>query len=394
MRLGTKIVLVAVVVLAGWFLFAKTFDYLKEKYFYKFVANGFHTYAEKKWGADLYVGDVEGSILKDISLKNIAADRIKNLPAGFQIKADSLDLTYPPFGLLFGRFDGKFENLHLIYKDAVIPIDAYQHDGLAIIVIKKNSVNLSKLSDMLPQGSLLSGTVDTEGEIILKRLKLHLVNISFNSKDFQLDSKPYRKMKGAFEIGITGKAGSPQITGSIKIRGADIDGGFSFLSGLEDLKFADTFASRSMIDIDIAGKNITAANKYMKSDLNVSVKLKKVPEGSPRIFGAIVISRGVFRFYENQFRMAGGKITFGQMSNKPLFDINGEINVGPRKIFAKIKGSENIRVTLSSVPEMPYSEIASLLLFRKETKDLSGVEKDRLTRVNFNDSLVTSLFSF
>lgn len=394
MRLGTKIILVAISVLIAWLLFSKAFDAFKDKYLYRFIANRFHVYAEKRWGADLYIGHVQGSIFRDISLKNIAADGMKVLPAGFKVKADSLDIVYPPFGFLFGRYDAKFENLRLIYDDVVVPIDAYQREGLAVISIKKNSINLGKLSGILPNGSSLSGAISAEGEIMLKQLKPHLLNLSLNSKDFQLSSNPYRKIKGAFAIEVSGKAGRPQITGNVKVAEADIKGGFSFLSVLGDLKLCDVFTRGSSMDINLAGRNITASNRYMTADLSASLKLKKEPEGKPYFRGSLMIDGGTFKLYENQFRTTGGNISFGQMSNKPLFDITGETNVGYRRIYAKIEGGEDMRVTLSSQPELPYSEIASLLIFGKDIKDLSAEEKDRLTRADFNDNLITSLFSF
>jgi len=394
MRFRTKLILVTIAVLAGWFVFSKTFESLKEKYFYKFAANRLHVYAEKNWGVGLYIGYAKGSIFKDLSLKNISVDNIKNLPGGFQIKADSLDLTYPVFGLLFGKFDGKFENLRIIYKDIVIPIDAYQREGLAVIAIRRNAINLGRFSDAFPPGVSLSGTLNAEGEVILKKLKPHLINISVDSKDFQLKYKSSRKMKGIFKIEASGKADTPRISGGIKVTQASVDGGLSFLSLFKTLKFPNNLLGRSSMDIDIKGENIAALNKYLNADLSATLKLKKESSGKPYILGAAVINGGTFRFRENQFRIIRGEISFTSSDKDPLFDVDEETNIGWYRISAKVEGSEkNMRFTLSSRPELPHSEIASLLLFGKETKDLATSEKDKLTQANFNDILINNLFS-
>ncbi len=405
MRLGTKITFVIIAILAGWFIFSKTSEFLKEKYIYKFAANRCCVYAKKKWGADLYIGAVKGGILSDMSLRNISADRIKNLPAGLEIKADSLSLTYPPFGLLFGNFEGKFENLRIVYGDVIIPIDAYQREGMGVIAVKKNSIDLSKFSAAMPAGVFMEGVVNLEGELIFKKLKPHLLSISIDSKGIRVDCKRCRRVKIAFGIETSGKADSPHISGDVKVSGADIEGGFSFLSffnpnspvkkvGLKTPRIGGAWAGRSSMDIDIRGKGIEVRNRYLDADLEAALKLKKEKDSGPYVFGDMAIDSGAFRLYGNKCRITGGKVRWTAGGGSPSIDVSGETNVDKYKISVGMKGGEKPRLTLFSQPELPYSEIASLLFTGKELKSLTAEEKNRLAQADFNAALISNLFAF
>ncbi len=270
MRFISKSILVIIAVLVLWLGFTKAFESLKEKYLYRFIANRFSVYADKKWNANLYVGYVKGDIFRSLSLNNIVINDIKILPKGFEIKADSLNLTYPPFGLLYGEVDSKFQNLRLICKDTEIPVEAYQHKDTAVIVIRRNTLKLDEFTDSLPEGISLLGTIASHGEIVLKNLRPHLVNISVDSKDFELDYKKLRKIKGTFNLEAVGKPANANITGNIEIKQAAFNDGLVFLYFFKDLSSRNKFLYHSVMDIDIIG---------------LSCKLKKDKDGKPYLLG-------------------------------------------------------------------------------------------------------------
>ncbi|MBU4376380.1 MAG: translocation/assembly module TamB [Candidatus Omnitrophica bacterium] len=393
MRFRTKLILIIVGILVMWMGFARGFESLKDRYLYKFIANRFRVYAERRWKADLYIGYVKGNILTNLSLKNIVIDNVNILPKEFQLKADSLDLTYPPLGLLYGELDSKFVGLYLACKDTEIPVDAYQHKDTAIVVIRRNALRLDQFRDSVPKDISLRGTITSEGEIVFKNLRPHMMNLFLSSKDFQIDYKNARKVRGVFNLEAAGRPANANIYGNVKIQRGEFIDGFLIFSLFKDLNFGNDFLDNATMDVDIEGRNINLSNQYLEARLNISCKLRKHNDEKPYLLGTAWITGGIFKVYSHQFRITYGRIGFISLDKEPVLDIIEVAHIGRHKITAEIKGGKDRYFNLSSQPELPLHDIFSLLRFGKYNKDLTDSEKEELTETNFSDILISNLFS-
>ncbi|PIU42424.1 MAG: hypothetical protein COS99_00230 [Candidatus Omnitrophica bacterium CG07_land_8_20_14_0_80_42_15] len=395
MRFKTKFILSAVIIFVTCLAVIKSLDFLKEKYFYRFITNQLTKYSEKKWNADIYIGKIKGNIFTNLTLKDVALKDFKNYPKDFQFKSDSVQLRYRPLGIFFGRFDADLKGCRIIYGKVILPLDINHHNQVTTIVFGKKSMKLEDLTGLLPHEIRMTGLADFDGEIVLKDVTPHLLNINIKSRNCQLSYDSSVKINGSVNLEISGKASSPLIFGDIELKELYITGGFFDVSSFKDQKASAKlgFLKDSIINIDVRGDDIAAKQSSITARLDSRIKIKKDRDTKPYISGKVDIKNGSYQAYDNRFRITGGYILFRDLKKSPLIELEGDTRIRRYKIYARIKGTvDDSHLTLSSKPELSYPEIVSLFIFGKNFKNLTDEEREKLTDTDVNNILINDLF--
>lgn len=368
---------------------------MKERYIYNFIAHRFEIYAQKKWNANIDIGGISGNVITNLTIRNLSLTDIKGYPKELRLKIDTIELSYLPLGLLWWKFNADFRGVKVEYKDIVLPLDAHHRRGLTTVSFKKRFLNLETLEGLLPTDIVLVGLADVSGEVILKNFKPHLLNISLNGKDCQARFGTNLKGKGSINLEMNGRVDKPSISGIVSLAQIALPDGLGGLSSFQIPKRSLSlgFLKSATLNIDIQGKGILARNHYINAPLNVFLKLKKEANDELYLLGEIEIIKGIYEAYGNQFKISKGEIIFMDKNRSPLIDIAAETRIRRYRIFAKIKGDlEDSRLTLTSKPELSYSEIVSLIVFGKNIDNLTNAQKGQFTASDFNDVFINGLF--
>lgn len=394
MRLIKSVLLVSIVCVIFFGSIALT-SFLKEKYFYGFIAGRLRAYAETKWGGRLYIGRIKGNIFTNLRFENVLLSDIKNLPKELQLEIESVDVSYRPLEILWGYFDADFKKPRLIYKDTALPLDIHHHGRTTTLAFKKKFSNLDILKEILKKDVSLTGSADVGGEFILKNYEPYLFEVYIKSRDCQIGDSSSLKARVKLDLNISGKIENPAITGNIDIDNIYLSNGLSSLSLLKirSRDIESRLPKKCSIDINLNGEKIAAKNASLNAVINTSLKLRKEIAGTPYTIGKIDILSGAYQNLNNIFTIKKGQILFADKDKSPSLDIEAETKIRRYKIFIDIKGAlDDSYMVLYSKPELTQYEISSLLIFGKNTGELTSLEKKGLSGRNFNCLLINTLF--
>lgn len=151
MRLRARFIIIFIFSIIFCLSSVKGVEFIKERYIYKFIANKLQNYAQKNWNADLYIGEIKGSIFTNLTLKNLSLVDLKGYPKELQLKADSVKISYNPFSILAGKFNAEFVNPRITYKNIQLPLEISHRERIAAVIFRKKFLNLKDLEGVLSE---------------------------------------------------------------------------------------------------------------------------------------------------------------------------------------------------------------------------------------------------
>jgi translocation and assembly module TamB len=128
-------------------------------------------------------------------------------------------------------------------------------------------------------------------------------------------------------------------------------------------------------------RHVWITGRGAELELAGGVELDKDPYQPPHYTGELGVVRGIYQLRARTFDVGRGRIVFsGESRLDPTLEIAGRTEIRDTRITARITGRlSEPRVTLSSEPALPQSEILSLLAFGRRSGQLEQGEAAGLT---------------
>ncbi|MFH1855837.1 MAG: translocation/assembly module TamB domain-containing protein [Candidatus Omnitrophota bacterium] len=305
MRYRTKIIIFFLTGLILYFGTVRTAEFISEKYVYKVISYKIRKNIREQWGADLYMGRVNGNIFTHTNLENVYVAGFKGIDKDLRFEADYIKLSYKPAGILFGKFKAEFGKPRIIYKGISYPLEISHHEEITAILFRNKKVNLSLVSAVLAKDFFLDGTAQAQGEIILKNFKPCLFDISIKSYDARLEYPSYLNALGSICLEIKGSTRNPLLSGDIKLTKIYLP------PGMEDASFEEIYKSYFnpdslkdyIINVCIHGEKVSLEGNNFSALVNGSVELKKNIDENPFLLGRIDIVKGTYAACRNTFNI-------------------------------------------------------------------------------------------
>lgn len=100
-----------------------------------------------------------------------------------------------------------------------------------------------------------------------------------------------------------------------------------------------------------------------------------------QLFGKLSVTSGSFKFAKINFNLTEGTITFAGPLSKTLISLVAEQAVSDLNVYIALRGSMlSPRLTLSSVPEVPLSNLLSKILFNKDISEIDPFQAIQLAQ--------------
>ncbi len=369
---------------------------IKERYLYKIIAQHLLAYFKKTYEVDLVIGHIKGNLFANLYLEDIRLEKIKGLPDGIFITADSVRLQYNIIDIIKHSPEVEVRGLEVNYKNIRLPIKfAQQQDDLITLSFDKKYIYLNQIekTSLLQKGIILKGLCEVQGMLILKRLKPKIFDLQFNSDNLEVIYDDMLKARINFSLNLKGETDSPQISGLLTASEFEYKGEIGIIRPTDNplFKRIDNF----FMDITIKGESIKIENRSLNALVKADLQLKKEPSNLPYLIGKLESVKGTYNVHQNKFRITKGIVFFeGNHGKEAKIDIAALTKVRKYQITAIVKGTlKNSRIELTSAPQLSRNEIIALLFFGKRIEALSLSEKNQLLNAQeIANSLLNRLF--
>jgi len=123
-------------------------------------------------------------------------------------------------------------------------------------------------------------------------------------------------------------------------------------------------------------EGLWVANRSLMAQVTGSLLVHFTARG-PLLEGSLDLGQGLFLFQGKKFEIQDSRLSFsGREDNVPFLSLTALYRTAEADVFAHLTGPpDHPELALSSSPPLPESEILSLLIFGKPSKDLSGREQ-------------------
>jgi translocation and assembly module TamB len=136
------------------------------------------------------------------------------------------------------------------------------------------------------------------------------------------------------------------------------------------------------VDLDVAiSRNFWVQAPGTAVELSADVQVDKAL-GEPFVLsGSVTTVRGFARYYGKKFEVEAGQVTFtGSAEINPHLDVTVTHTVADYVIAIHLGGTiRQPEITFSSTPELPQTDILSLLVLGKTSDRLTGSEQSALS---------------
>jgi len=138
-----------------------------------------------------------------------------------------------------------------------------------------------------------------------------------------------------------------------------------------------------MLDFDVhlnAPNSLTVQGRGLKSVWGGSVHAKGNSEEF-KLFGKLSVHSGSFKFAKISFNLTEGTITFNGPIKKTTISLVAEQAVNDLNVYIALRGPlASPRLTLSSVPDIPLSNLLSRILFNKDISEIDPFQALQLAQ--------------
>jgi len=356
----------------------------KDKFFHRLAAYKLEAYLEGKYGVKLFIGDVRGSLLRNLYFNNVKIEDIKGFPEGLAIIIKEAELRYGPKELLRHNPRVEINGAEILYKDLRFPVEFRARGALITLRLEERVFDLGlirKIFSGMDPDLRLEGAATIKAETILEDFKPK----SFMAEVIADSSKiSYGNNMGAnilLRLNLEGKKDSAKLTGNVYIEDARY---YGEVIGLKFKQLPLSILPSSLtMDITIKGNYIRVRNESLDALAKVNLKLLKEPQKAPYLLGRLEADKGTYTVLYNNFKLTHAEIFFVGPSGREIrMDISGQTKVRRYRISASVKGAfYNSYLELHSDPYLSRNEIFSLLLFGKRIEGLSLAEEEELFKV-------------
>ncbi len=239
-------------------------------------------------------------------------------------------------------------------------------------------------------GRTAGGRVAISGALPMPRATGETVALDIQADGLNLRTADGLKATGAVNLAVSGTVFRPRIEGSLLVDEAEIPvperrrqkliAVDDDEAGLSDSRESRPRTTRQLpFDLDIRiqmPRRIWLRNKQIAVEISGDLELVTSEEGL-RLLGQLESKRGTVRFVDRVFTVTQGEVTFyGTTQINPALDVEAEIQVSDTRVILSLLGTARAPTfELSSEPPLPEADIISLLLFGKDSSELSLDER-------------------
>ncbi|MCC3144899.1 translocation/assembly module TamB [Halanaerobium sp. Z-7514] len=302
------------------------------------------------------------SILEDELNLN---SEINEMPIAFLLSFFSEDMTAD--GQIDGnvRVDGSIEEailggeIRIAGRSLDIGLSHQIRDYNALIELRRSNVIVQRLDGYFADGNFdVRGNIDLFAEenawnLDLKGERLYFLRGSVDG-EFNLEGE------------FTGPLLDPVLTGDLEAFNMEIGIPFVWPEPQFD---EDDFIPRVDIDIvpldEVRVRNPNMNVLVQSGSLNIN--FDNTRDDALEMEGRLRSDQGVFNYYNSRFNLVNGQAIFTPVDedNIPTLRVNAVTYAGGREININLTGpADNMRITLTSTPEMTEEEILHLLTTR------------------------------
>ena len=232
-------------------------------------------------------------------------------------------------------------------------------DYNGLIELKRSNIIFQRLDGFFADGNFdLSGNIDLFAEenawnLDLKGERLYFLRGSVDG-EFNIDGE------------FTGALLDPVLTGDLEAFNLDIAIPFEWPEPQLD---EDDFVPRVDIDI-VPSDEVRVRNPNMNvlvQSGSLNINYDNTREDVLEMEGRLRSDQGVFNYYNSRFNLVNGQAIFTPVDedNIPSLRVNAVTYAGGREININLTGpADDMRITLTSTPEMSEEEILHLLTTR------------------------------
>ncbi|ADQ13888.1 translocation/assembly module TamB domain-containing protein [Halanaerobium hydrogeniformans] len=290
---------------------------------------------------------------------------INSLPIAFLLSFFSEDMTAD------GQIDGNVSvtgsieeailggELRIAGRSLELGLSHPIRDFKGVIELSRSNIIVQRLDGLFADGNFdVSGNIDLFAEenawnLDLKGERLYFLRGSVDG-EFNLDGK------------FTGALLDPVLTGDLEAYNMKIGIPFEWPEPQFD---EDDFVPR--VDIDIVPLDeVRVRNPNMNvlvESGSLNINFDNTREDVLEMEGRLRSNQGVFNYYNSRFTLVNGQAIFTPVDedNIPSLRVNAVTYAGGREININLTGpADDMRITLTSTPEMTEEEILHLLTTR------------------------------
>ncbi len=232
-------------------------------------------------------------------------------------------------------------------------------------------------------GEVGGGTLRASGNAELKGMNIQSfsTHVGFENVTVHFPEGMTSTLSG--DLSYNGDANEQSLNGDVGIKKARYEKRVDWKSMLVDIgkglqkKKTDTgWIGDTQINIRFYGKdNITLQNNLAKVPLDVDIFLQGTVN-HPQLLGRLEARTGLVYFRQNEFKIIHASADFVDPNRiNPVIDIQAEIQVREYLVRLSVSGNaDRAVVTLLANPQLPDSDILTLLALGKTSTELKGKE--------------------
>ena len=347
------------------------------------AAQRMQSYLEREYGVKLFIGDVRGSLARNLCLDNVKVENIKGLPEALVVTVKEAEFRYGLKDLLRRSPRLELKGLELSYGELRLPVEFGKQGGLITLRLEEKTFELNRIwkifSDANPIARL-EGSAMIKAEVVLEDFKPKSWTAEIISDGLKIFYEDKMEADILLRLNLSGKGDSAKLAGNIFIEEARYYGQIAAFKLKQPSFFA--LPSGLAMDIVIRGNHIRVGNESLDALVKANLKLFKEPRKEPYLLGKLEAASGTYTVLYNTFRLTHAEVLFvGPSGREMKVDISGRTKVRRYWISASVKGTPyDSRLELNSEPYLSRNEIFSLLLFGKRIEGLSLKEERELFR--------------
>ena len=288
-------------------------------------------------------------------------------------------------------------------KGYIVPLGVKVSDLEMRLLASPTSISIAELS-----ARAADGTITGNGSIVLHdNYSPGAIDISLQMNQWPAIATRQYKSKVEGEIHVTGNTSAPRVEGRLDVVDTVIRPNLGFLtqtavappdqtivviqpgqeipSDFGESRPPSPTASSSQptfknVSIDVKvniHRNTWIRHEYAVMELAGSVNVRKAKGGPVSVVGEIETIRGSLLFHGKRFTLVNGRVLFtGGSQIDPNLNIDAQYAVSSYVVDIIISGTASKPVIkLTSVPQLPQSDVMSLILFGTVSSEIGAGQK-------------------
>ena len=195
----------------------------KDGFFHRLAAQRMQSYLEREYGVKLFIGDVRGSLARNLCLDNVKVENIKGLPEALVVTVKEAEFRYGLKDLLRRSPRLELKGLELSYGELRLPVEFGKQGGLITLRLEEKTFELNRIwkifSDANPIARL-EGSAMIKAEVVLEDFKPKSWTAEIISDGLKIFYEDKMEADILLRLNLSGKGDSAKLAGNIFIEEA------------------------------------------------------------------------------------------------------------------------------------------------------------------------------